>query len=188
MNASIEKDDEGKGEGDADLVDRFSKDPQIISFDKMLQFFADYKLMHDSLVRLEVFRDYVKDVEANLISIRRKEKEKLRRLALASQYSTNSSTSTPKSTPQKIMDQIQIDDIDMVFGTQPDTHHFATETTPAVEKDMVNEKKKAEKSEESRRKKELAEARSLFEDSKTEIYLLRQQKNFSGFVRMLCNL
>lgn len=45
-----------------------------------MKFFADYKLMHDSQVRLEVFREYVQDVEFNIQSIRRKERERIERL------------------------------------------------------------------------------------------------------------
>ena len=48
--------------------------------------------------------------------------------------------------------------------------------------------KSAEQLESERKKKEMADARVIFEDSKAEIYLHRQQKNFFDFVKSLCTL
>ena len=56
--------------------------------------------MHDSQVRLEVFQEYVHDVEFNIQSIRRKEKERIER------------ANTPKSTPKKIIPELKIEEID----------------------------------------------------------------------------
>ena len=83
--------------------------------------------------------------------------------------------------PMKVKESIQnynTADSEVTSTTDTISEGYSTAAAQKSPSDLAKE----------RQQNELAKAKELFEDAKTEIYLLRQQKNIVQFVRSMCKM